>query len=129
MRNHRLPRIIIAMNTSPPTTPPAIAPALDFLLADTVVDGVRVGVNTLVLASEADAELEVADAEAFCSATTTLKLLPVRVRLRNAQLGTSTDDGTDFGNVVNDTSGQSSLHVSQSVYVRFWHPAQALIIE
>jgi hypothetical protein len=54
MRNHNATRAIIARNTSPPTTPPAIAPALDFdLLVDaTVVDGI--GINTLVLVGIAD---------------------------------------------------------------------------
>jgi len=132
MRNHRAPSVTIAMNTSPPTTPPAIAPELDFdLLADAV--GVRVGVKLVlvIIADEADAEAAdaEADAEAFCSAATTLKLLPVRVRLRNAQLGTSTLAGRDLGNVVNETRVQSWFHVNQSVYVRFWQPAQALIIE
>jgi hypothetical protein len=45
----------MARNTSPPTTPPAIAPALDFDLL--VVDGVEFGIDALVLAIIADEDV------------------------------------------------------------------------
>jgi len=111
MRNHiAAPSVTIAMNPSPPTTPPAIAPSLDFDLLDDAV-GVKIiageadaeaadaeaadaeAADAEAADAEADAEAadaEAAEAEAVCSAATTLKLLPVRVRSRNAQLGTST---------------------------------------
>jgi hypothetical protein len=94
-QNHNVPRPTIATNAIPPTTPPAIAPALDFELAadeelaDAVVDGVSES-ETLVLVVIADevVELSLASDQGFnfhrsqpnilhllCSAAAASKLL------------------------------------------------------
>ena len=95
-QNHNVPRPTIATNAIPPTTPPAIAPALDFeltadaVLANAVVDEVS-ELETLVLVVIADEVVEVSlasDDQGFsfhrsqpnilhllCSAAATLKLL------------------------------------------------------
>ena len=95
-QNHNAPSPTIATNPSPPTTPPAIAPALDFdlpadvELTNAVVDGVN-ELETLVLVAIVDEVVEVSlasDDQGFsfhrsqpnllhllCSAAATLKLL------------------------------------------------------
>ena len=96
-RNHNVPRPTIATNPIPPTTPPAIAPALDFELSSDeglastgVVDGFN-ELETLVLVVIVDEVDEVSlasDDQGFsihgsqlnllhllCSAAATLKLL------------------------------------------------------
>ena len=60
-QNHIVPRPTIATNAIPPTTPPAIAPALDFeLTVAAVVDGVN-EVETLVLVAIVDEDDEASD--------------------------------------------------------------------
>jgi hypothetical protein len=127
-QNHNNPRPTIATNPIPPTTPPAIAPAFEFELPADVLD-VPIGFATAVpvpLVNELETLVPVIMANedevagvlvAFCSARAKLKLLFVRLMLRNAQLGTVTTDGPGigFGKVVKDTSVQSWLHVNQSI--------------
>jgi len=128
-QNHNVPRPTNATNPIPPTTPPAIAPALDFELradeelpvdvglADVgLVDAVPDEVNELeILVPVVTADEVVKVALAFCSAANTLKLLFVWVTSRKAHKGTTTAGGRDAGNVVKDTAGQFRLHVSQSI--------------
>ena len=94
-QNHNIPRPTIATNPSPPTTPPAIAPALDFELpadvglAKAVPDGVNeFEILVLVVITDEVVEALASGDQGFsfhrsqqnllhllCSAANTLKLL------------------------------------------------------
>jgi len=125
-------------NTRPPTTPPAIAPELDFVW-DTGVgvgDGRVTGVDADGGVSAIDLEEEVAEADADKLdwerdrlARIGLKILAVFVTSRNAHDGITTSGGIVCRNRPTSTCEQFVAHSVHGINVRFWHPAHALMRE
>jgi len=127
-------------NTSPPTTPPAIAPAFDFpsLLGgsgdDSAPVGDSVGASSLdVLESEGVDDPEVDEAaSATIFAWMGPQSWPVKVvTSMYAHCGTSTSSGMSLGysEMKRASEGQFSDHRVQFCAARPWHRAHALVRE
>lgn len=124
--------------TRPPTTPPAIAPAFDFVrevgkgvgrVTDEVEDGAAVELEVwegveVVMSEDDDCGFEMDRL-----ASIGLNVLFDLVTFRYAQVGTTSWEGIGCRNVVTSTSEQLAAHSVQFIKLRSWQPPQALMRE